>query len=55
MINNNQELITCQTLNNPKFSSDDQYFIQIGAMNIQNDRSQDDYARLNNSDWSGIK
>ena len=54
MINNNQELITCQSKGYTKFSSDDDYFIDIGGMNIKNDRSQDDWAGLYNSDWSGM-
>ena len=55
MINNNKELITCQKKNNTKFSSNDQYFIYIEGMDIKNDRSQDDYACLDNSIWSGIE
>ena len=48
MINNNEELITCQNKNNPSFKSNDHYFIDIGGMDIQNDRNQNDYAYLSN-------
>ena len=54
LINDNQELITCQR-SEGRFTSDDEYFIKIGlGMDIQNDRSKDDYACLWHSDWSGI-
>ena len=56
MTNSNQQLITCQSKDNALFRSNNNYFIDLGwEMQIQNDRSKDDYAYLDSSSWSDMK
>ena len=44
---NDDQLVTCTSLNHPSFTSNDKYFIDLGrGMNIANDRKEGDIAYL---------